>query len=159
MHLSGSCRCGKVTFTLESSTPYPYMRCYCGICRKTAGSGGYAINIMGEAASLAISGSESIAVFHAEADDGPSPGERRFCRHCGSFLMIWDPRWPENVYPFAGAIDTPLPTPPETVHIMLDFKAPWIDVPDGPGHSHFPRYPDRSIEDWHRERGLLEGPS
>lgn len=47
MRLDGSCYCGAVEFTVESRTPYPYLRCYCSICRKTAGGGGYAINIMG----------------------------------------------------------------------------------------------------------------
>ena len=50
MLLEGSCRCGAVRFSLDSHTPYPYQRCYCSICRKSAGGGGYAINIMGVAA-------------------------------------------------------------------------------------------------------------
>jgi len=29
-------------------------------------------------------------------------------------------------------------------------------VPDGPTDSHFPGYPDESIIDWHRARGLYE---
>ncbi len=52
--LNGSCRCGAVRFSCESHTPQPYQRCYCTICRKTAGGGGYAINLMGVAASLRI---------------------------------------------------------------------------------------------------------
>jgi hypothetical protein len=67
---------------------------------------------------------------------------------------VFDPRWPEWVYPFASAIDTPLPKPPEEVELMLDFAAPWADVPEGPRHTHFARYPDESIIDWHRKRGL-----
>ena len=57
MQLEGSCHCGAVRFSLHSTTPCPYMRCYCSICRKTAGGGGYAINIMGDYESLAITGS------------------------------------------------------------------------------------------------------
>ena len=45
MRLDGSCHCGKVRFTVESAEPVPFMRCYCSICRKTAGAGGYAINL------------------------------------------------------------------------------------------------------------------
>ena len=45
MRLEGSCRCGAISFSVESHTPYPYQRCYCSICRKSAGGGGYAINI------------------------------------------------------------------------------------------------------------------
>jgi len=44
MRPDGSCHCGAAKFRVESHAPYPHMRCYCSICRKTQG-GGYAINI------------------------------------------------------------------------------------------------------------------
>ena len=47
-----------------------------------------------------------------------------------------------------------LPAAPERVHIMLDFKAPWVQVPTGPGEVHFARYPDDSLDDWHKRHGL-----
>ena len=49
MRLKGSCHCGKVKFTVDSAEPVPFMRCYCSICRKTAGAGGYAINLGADA--------------------------------------------------------------------------------------------------------------
>ncbi|WP_371304238.1 GFA family protein [Azospirillum sp. B510] len=84
------------------------------------------------------------------------PSGRHFCKRCGTALWAEDPAWPELVHPFASAIDTPLPTPPERVHIMLDFKAPWVEVPSGPNDVHFARYPDESLEAWHRRHGLLD---
>jgi hypothetical protein len=139
------------------------MRCYCSICRKTAGGGGYAINIMAQADTFKAEGEESLAFHRARVEDEEHPGrfktspaKRYFCRHCGSALWLADPEWPEWIYPFAAAIDTPLPRPPETVHIMLDFAAPWVEVPHGAGHRHFARYPDESIEDWHKRRGLYQ---
>ena len=45
MKLEGSCHCQAVRFSLESAQPYPFMRCYCSICRKTAGGGGYALKL------------------------------------------------------------------------------------------------------------------
>lgn len=154
MHLSGSCHCKAIRFDLESKTPYPYMRCYCSICRKVGGSAGYAINLMGEADSLKTEGTDAKAVYHAQIDGAESPAERHFCRRCGAHLWVWDPRWPDLVHPHAGVIDTPLPKPPETVHIMLDYKPDWIEVPLGAGHVHFKTYPDLSIEEWHRSKGL-----
>lgn len=44
MLLKGSCRCGSVRFEVQSHTPVPYQLCYCSICRKQQGGGGYAIN-------------------------------------------------------------------------------------------------------------------
>lgn len=156
MKLEASCQCGKVHFSVESRTPYPYQRCYCSICRKTGGGGGYAINIGGDAASLDVSGAEHKRFYHARIHDGESEAERHFCGVCGSALYLYDPRWPELVHPVASAVDTPLPVPPETVHIMLASKASWVDVPEGEGHVHFEGYPDLSLEDWHRKHGLLE---
>ena len=62
-----------------------------------------------------------------------SPARRHFCAKCGSALWVADPRWPEWVYPFASAIDTPLPKPPEEVELMLDYAAPWAEIPAGAG--------------------------
>jgi hypothetical protein len=159
MRLEGSCHCGAVGFSLESHTPYPYMRCYCSICRKTAGGGGYAINIMGDAPTMRVRGKKHVGVYRVRLGE---PGERRtrsaarrhFCVKCASALWIWDPRWPEWAYPFASAIDTPLPKPPETVELMLDYAAPWAEISSGRGHRHFREYPDEAIIDWHEKRGL-----
>jgi hypothetical protein len=154
MKLSGSCQCGAVTFTLESQTPYPYMRCYCSICRKVGGSAGYAINLMADAGSLDVEGAQAKGVYNAVIDGKTSLAERHFCRTCGSHLWLWDPRWPDLVHPHAGSLDSPLPRPPETVHIMLAYKPDWIEVAEGPGHVHFQEYPELSIEDWHKSKGL-----
>ena len=154
MKLEGSCHCGSVRFTLDTNTPYPYQHCYCSICRKTQGGGGSAVNIMGWADSLEVEGEENITIYHAMLEGGESDVERRFCSKCGSALWVYHDKWPELVHPFASAIDTELPKPDEVVHMMLDFKAPWIDVPRGKGHIHFDGYPDRSIEVWHERQGL-----
>jgi hypothetical protein len=157
MKLSGSCHCGAIHFDVESKTPYPYMRCYCSVCRKTTGAGGYAINLMGEAESLQIHDPHKVRkIYQAEFETGLSPAERSFCGRCGSHLWLWDPRWPELVHPLAAAIDTPLPKPPETVHILLESKPDWVDVAEGPDQVHFQEYPELSIEDWHKRHGLYE---
>jgi hypothetical protein len=159
--LEGSCHCQAVKFEIGSHTPHPYMRCYCTICRKTAGAGGFAINIMGQADTFRItSGDAHVRIYQARLDeDGEtytSEARRHFCGLCGSALWLSDPTWPEWIYPHATAIDTPLPDPPERVHMMLGSKAPWVRVPEGPSEAHFDAYPDESIEDWHRKRGLYE---
>ncbi|HEU4708177.1 MAG TPA: GFA family protein [Methylophilaceae bacterium] len=154
MHLEGSCHCGAVHFSLESHTPYPYQRCYCSICRKTQGGGGYAINIGGDANSMQVQGREHITIYHAKIRNPGQPeeistAERHFCKHCGSALWLFSPEWPELIHPFASAIDTPLPTPPEHTHLMLEFKAPWVEVQKGPRDKLFDIYPEESLADWH----------
>jgi hypothetical protein len=161
MHLEGSCHCGAVRFQLESAHPYPFNLCYCSICRKTGGGGGYAINLGGEFSTLEVEGEENITVYRAKIEDPEtgevtvSPGERRFCQLCGSALWVWDPRWPELVHPFASAIDSELPRPPERTHLMLDFKATWVDDRHDQQDKLFPRYPDESIAAWHERLGLV----
>ena len=157
--LEGSCRCGAVHFSVESHTPYPYQLCYCSICRKTAGGGGFAINLMGGADTLKVRGRRHIGIFRARLEDEagrchPSTGQRYFCKKCGSALWLFDPDWPQLVHPFASAIDTRLPVPPSKVHLMLKFKAPWVKPDFGRGDAKFREYPKLSIEEWHRKRGL-----
>jgi hypothetical protein len=156
MHLEGSCHCGAVRFSVEAYAPRPYLCCYCSICRKTAGGGGYAINLGARAETLRVEGTEHITVFQARIDGATSPAERRFCGRCGSALWVWDPRWPELVHPFASAIDTPLPPAPEAEHMMLDSRAEWVRLDAREGEARHETYPAQSLEEWHRSRGLLD---
>ena len=161
--LQGSCHCGAVRYSLVSHTPYPYNRCYCTICRKTAGGGGYAINIMGDAQTLEIQGKDAIAVYRSKTnernhleDDGMSSARRSFCKHCGTALWVSDPKWPAAIYPFASAIDTALPRPDEHTVLMTRYAEDWAETAQGPKVKSFELYPDQGIEDWHKARGLYE---
>jgi hypothetical protein len=151
-----------VQFQLESPHPYPFNLCYCSICRKTSGGGGYAINLSGDYSTLEVSGRESLSIYQASVqypgDEAPhpSPAERHFCSSCGSSLWLWDPRWPELVHPLASAIDTALPIPPERTHLLLDSKASWVVPRTDPQDKLFESYPDESIAAWHERLGLSD---
>lgn len=60
------------------------------------------------------------------------------------------------MHPFASAIDTDLPKPPERTHIMLDFAASWVEVPDAPSDRYYQRYPKESIAQWHERLRLTD---
>jgi hypothetical protein len=159
MHLKGSCHCQSVRFELDSKHPYPFNLCYCSICRKTAGGGGFAINLSGDFRSMRIEGNEHVRVYQARipGEDGTleqSPAKRHFCGSCGSALWLWDPRWPELLHPFASAIDTPLPVPPERTHLMVGSKASWVEPVIRTNDQCFDEYPEESIEQWHKRLGL-----
>ncbi len=156
MKLEGSCHCGEVRFRLDSPHPYPFNLCYCSICRKTQGGGGYAINLSADAASLAVEGRENVSVYRARLDrqGDLSPAERSFCRLCGSVLWVWDPRWPGLIHPFASAIDSELPTPPERTHLMVGSRASWVPVQADPDDRTFDAYPDETIAEWHARLDL-----
>jgi hypothetical protein len=158
--LKGSCRCNAVRFEVESHTPVPLMLCYCSICRKQQGGGGFAINLGADYETLNIRGKRSLGVYRAEIEDDERPhcevstGERNFCRKCGAALWLYDPTWPELVHPFASAIDSDLPKPPEKVHLMLKYKANWVEPVIGKRDKVFDIYPEESIADWHKRTGM-----
>jgi hypothetical protein len=155
LNLEGSCRCGAVRFTCDSHTPVPYQRCYCSICRKTAGGGGYAINLGADARTLRIEDPlQALSVYRAELDGKISTAERSFCSRCATALWAYSPEWPELTHPFASAIDTELPAPPSLTHLMLKFKPSWVTLELGPDDLCFELYPQESLEDWHKRQGL-----
>ena len=160
MQLEGSCHCGSIHFTVYSTSPYPFNKCYCSICRKTAGGGGYAINLGADYKTLKVEGEQYISVYHAmikdpvSGENKESPGQRHFCKKCSSALWQWDPRWPELVHPFASAIDSDLPIPPEHTHMMLNSKAAWVDVHAAATDKLYDEYPAESLADWHKRLGL-----
>jgi hypothetical protein len=93
MKLEGSCHCQAVRFSVESAHPVPFNLCYCSICRKTNGSGGYGINLGGDYGTLLVEGRENVAVYRARMPEGnggftESSCERHFCRRCSSGLGL-----------------------------------------------------------------------
>ncbi len=160
MLLKGSCHCGAVRFSVRSRHPYPYQRCYCAICRKTQGGGGYAINLSGDSTTLKVKGEKHLKIYRAKVKNPEdrrawtSSGQRHFCKECGSALWLYDPQWPELIHPFASAIDTELPVPPERTHLMLDFKPKWVELEAKPRDKKFRRYPEEAIAEWHERLKL-----
>lgn len=162
MRLEGSCQCGKVSFSVASTTPVPYQHCYCSICRKTQGGGGSAVNLGADARTLEVDGREHITIYHARVKNPGdshfhrSSAERHFCRHCGTGLWLFSPEWPELIHPFASVIDNDLPVPDERTHIMLEFKPDWVPVSEGSQDRTHDRYPDESIAEWHERVGQTQ---
>lgn len=156
--IKGSCHCGAVKFTVDSHAPYPYQLCYCSICRKTGGGGGYAINLSADARTLKVKDDGSKRIYHARLRGGGrtrrSTAERHFCGRCGSPLWLFSPEWPELLHPVASAIDSELPVPPDRVHLMLGSKASWVQPDIGRKDRQYDGYPELSIEEWHRRHGL-----
>ncbi len=115
------------------------------------------VNLGADACTLVIQGQDNVSVYRAKLDDGDdavSPAERRFCRLCSSSLWVWDQRWPDLLHPFASAIDTPLPVPPERTHLMLSSAASWAMPIVKSGDLYFDEYPEESIAQWHDRLGL-----
>jgi hypothetical protein len=118
---------------------------------------------MGLHDTLGVEGESLLKTYRVPAERTESGGEglsdsrRRFCSNCGSYLWAFNPNYEQWMYPFASAIDTELPEPPERYHIMLKYKPDWVLVPDGPNDVHYETYPDDSIRKWHEKHGLIDG--
>jgi hypothetical protein len=117
---------------------------------------------MGRAETLKITGEKNMSVYRSAKndradydEDGLSKARRYFCSKCGSALWVYGTDYPDFIYPFASAVDTPLPEPPEMTHLMLENNASWVRLLVTDHDASFDRYPDTGIEDWHRQRGLF----
>ncbi|KAJ3805046.1 Mss4-like protein [Lentinula aff. lateritia] len=159
LELKGSCHCGAVRFTVESSTAIPYQLCLCSICRKVGGVGG-SINLGGHSKTLKIlQGKENISVYKAVLNrDTPDEkfvsSERSFCSKCSSMLWLYDKQWPELIHPFASVIDSPELEPPESmVCVKLNSKPAYVRLPEGKKEV-YDNYGNHSLEDWHKEHKL-----
>ena len=155
--LLGSCQCGKVHFSVDSETPVPFMFCFCSICRKTGGAA-FGCNIMGIRSTLKIRGKTSLRSYHARIREPRkatviSKANRWFCAACGSHLYLTDDRWPDGVWPYVSAIDTPLPAPKRLVSMMTRFKPAWVPSWMFGHGTTYPRYPKLSIAAWHEQEG------
>ncbi|PLB40047.1 GFA family protein [Aspergillus candidus] len=159
MNLQGSCQCGGIEFTLQSSTPVPYQLCACSICRKVGGYSG-SVNLGGIASSLDIKkGKDLIKKYSAiknrgQADEQVCSSERNFCSNCSTMLWLWDHHWPELIHPFASAIDTELPAPDEMTCIMAGSKPAWVRWPEGKKVV-CDVYGEESLEGWHKKHNLF----
>jgi hypothetical protein len=151
VRLSGSCYCGAVRFTVDTRTPYPYRRCYCARCRKTAGGTGAAANVLADAATLEVEGADALTEFAA-----PDTTRTRFCARCGTAVYLTIDAATDFVYPFASAIDSQLPEPPERVHVFTSEAPSWAAPNGGPHDQTAERNTHESIEAWHRRHGLLD---
>ncbi|KAK0187262.1 Mss4-like protein [Armillaria mellea] len=142
IELKGSCHCGAVKFSLESSTAVPYQ----------VG----AINSGGHSSSLRlIQGKEHIGIYKAVLDrDTPqeriATSERSFCSKCATMLWLYDETWPKLIHPFASAIDTPLEVPKKMVCIKMNSKPDYVRLPEGDKEIYDDHGP-LSLEEWHKE--------
>lgn len=121
-------------------------------------------SMSGDHATLKVKGRRHLKIYRARVKNPEdrratlSTGQRHFCGTCGAALWLYDPTWPELVHPFASAIDTPLPVPPEQTHLMLEFKPKWVEPQLKPRDKRFRRYPEESIAEWHDRLGLTQRP-
>ncbi|KAF8474748.1 DUF636 domain-containing protein [Kalaharituber pfeilii] len=157
--LHGSCHCGAVRFSVNSSTPVPYQLCACSICRKVGGYSG-SVNLGAHYKTLQIHQGKDVISEYQAVLDRDTPNEKKasslrsFCLKCSAMLWLWDKHWPELCHPFASAIDSPeLKDPGTMVCIKADSKPVWVRWPEGDKKVCTGYNGDESIESWHKRSG------
>ena len=121
------------------------------------------VNLLARADTLVVEGNNNVRVHRAmicrQGDVTPrtSSHQRHFCGECGAHLWAFNDEWPKLIHPVAASVDTPLPKPPSVTHIFLGSKPDWLSVEIGPDDKAFDRYPDQSIEEWHKRHEMYEG--
>ncbi|KAK7049178.1 Mss4-like protein [Favolaschia claudopus] len=158
VELKGSCHCGTIRFSLQSSSAVPYQLCLCSICRKVGGVGG-SINLGGFYETLEIEkGKEFISVYKAvlnrdTPEESIASSERSFCSKCSAMLWLYDKSWPELVHPFASAIDSPPQNAGDTCMHFPHSKPEHVRLPEG-AKDVYDKYGKESLESWHKKNGL-----
>jgi len=124
--ISGSCQCGKVTFSLLSA-PKMILACHCKECQKLATSA-FSLTAVVERDSVKIEG--ELADWERYADSG-NINSAKFCPSCGNRIYHYDPKQP-NILKFKGisSLDDTRMLIPE-VHVWVSEKQDWFVIPDG----------------------------
>ena len=117
---TGKCYCGALTYEIEGDIDY-IVHCHCRSCRRACGAG-----FLPASRFSVTSGETQIREFNFP--ENPS-GARCFCGTCGGRLYIR--------LPVPGLINVAINTldqePQEDVgvHINVESKAPWDEIPEG----------------------------
>ena len=122
---TGKCYCGAVTSEIDGDIDY-IVHCHCRSCRRACGAAFYSAGFLLASRFSVSSGETQIREFNFP--ENPS-GARCFCGTCGGRLYIR--------LPVPGLINVAINTldqePHEDVgvHINVESKAPWDEIPEG----------------------------
>ena len=122
---TGKCYCGAVTYEIEGDIDY-IVHCHCRSCRRACGAAFYSAGFLPASRFSVTSGETHIREFNFP--ENPS-GARCFCGTCGGRLYIR--------LPVPGLINVAINTLDQEpqkdvgVHINVESKAPWDEIPEG----------------------------
>jgi hypothetical protein len=126
---TGGCLCGAVRYRLASA-PFDAGWCHCRTCQLNSGSPAMAFASV-PVADYVIERGEPATVKSSDF------GHRRFCRECGTPLLMQVDHQPETVDFSLATLDDPARVTP-TFHIFYASRIPWAEPGDAlPRHDRF----------------------
>jgi hypothetical protein len=121
--IEGECNCGAVVYKVDAEISDVFI-CHCSICRKSTGSGGIAVSIVGRDKFTWIRDQDKITYWSKPRHDWHS----YFCSVCGSALPGENDE--SNIYIPVGTITAGHEKLKVAHHMYVDSKASWEIIGD-----------------------------
>ena len=118
----GGCLCGKVRFRVTAPA-IDKGDCHCRMCQKNSGAPVVAWATF-PAAHFSWT-AEPPATYQSSPE-----ARRRFCPHCGSYMVFTSDRFPDEVSVNTASFDDPEAFPPD-MHIFVSTRISWLHMDDG----------------------------
>ena len=118
---TGQCNCGAIGFEISTDVS-DVVICHCSICRRSTGSNGIAVVVVGNDDFRWTHGEDLIATWKKPDADW----QTWFCRNCGSPLPGVNDE--ARMFVPAGLLDGEHMAVKH--HIFVDSKAPWDEIGD-----------------------------
>lgn len=126
---TGECNCGAVSFEIGADLADVYI-CHCSICRRSSGSNGMAVVVIGNDQFRWIRGEGEVASWRKPGTDW----QKWFCRICGSPLPGINDE--TRMFVPAGLITKGGESLRVAHHIWVDSKAVWDEIGDAGERHH-----------------------
>ncbi len=124
--LQGRCLCGGVEYQVDGE-PTLMAHCHCTRCQRSGGASNATVVAVKPEDYRVVQGVELLNKY-----DEKGFTSRVSCSRCGSSLYHGD------IFIEAGTLTTDPGLRP-TMHIMVEYKAPWHEITDGlPQHAEWP---------------------
>lgn len=132
----GGCLCGRVRFRVQAAA-LDSGYCHCRMCQKNSGAPVVAWATF-PATSFSWLGAEPASYASS------SHAQRKFCSHCGSYLVFASANSPAEISVNTASLDDPGAFPPQK-HIYTASRIAWFhtadDLPNHVGNGEPPRPP------------------
>ncbi|KUJ18092.1 uncharacterized protein LY89DRAFT_37435 [Mollisia scopiformis] len=150
--LTGSCMCGKVTYS-SSVLPSDLVNCHCQTCRRLSGA---PFLTFGQFPVSAITWTSATGANAMKKMTYSDIADRTHCAECGSPISMTYKCEPEAISITAGTFDEEsirgqLPRLKSHIFVEEKVKNEWYELPpnDGvPKYSGFPSVFSKKIEEW-----------
>ncbi|KAF2838093.1 DUF636 domain protein [Patellaria atrata CBS 101060] len=130
MHLTGSCYCRSVEYTLDlaSASDARTSLCHCRNCKKAFG-GNYGLTA--KVPKETFKYTKGTPREHRADNGSGTQLVREFCAECGSFILEYgEPAEPKFRYIVVGSLDEPEALPPKG-EFFCKSRASWMpEIPD-----------------------------